>query len=112
MTKLKLALIGALFALPTVAHADAGAGYIANILTVSDDHSYLFDQSGTRSGLPSCAAGEPARWAIDPTTPYAQSVIATLLSAYALHKQVQIFGTGDCSVHGDTETVRYLNVPN
>ena len=112
MRKINLAVLPALLLASSLAQADAGPGYISNILTIADDQSILFDQSGSRSAAPSCGAGLPARWAIDPKTPYGQSVWATLLSAYALHKQVVIIGSGACSVHGDTETVRYLNVPN
>jgi hypothetical protein len=69
-------------------------------------HSFIFAEDGivlvwsTRAqvGAPSCAT-TPNRWVIDASTPGGKSVLAGLLSAYALGKPVVILGRGDC-VHG------------
>lgn len=104
------ACVLAALAFPAAALADAGPGYASGILTVVDSHSVLFDQSGTRTNTPACGQGLSTRWAIDAATPFGQSQLAVLLSAYALHKNVTIVGAGSCAVHGDTETVRFLKI--
>lgn len=110
MRPIVTALLSALLMISAVAHADAGAGNVANFTIDPDDHSVLFEQSGSRSNVPGCGANLPTRWAFDPTTPIGQSMMATVLTAEALHKQVTISGSGDCSVHYDTETAHYLTM--
>ena len=106
------ALLSALLLIPAAAHADAGAGYVGTFSVLSFDHSIIFYQSGSRNNVPGCAANNPGRWAFDFTTPSGQMMMANLLTANALHKQVAVTGTGDCSAHSDTETVLYLTVSN
>ena len=97
-------------ALSAPAYADAGGGYISHVFTILDDGTVAFNQSGVRSNVPACGQNLPLRWVINPNTTFGQVELSVLLSAYALHKQVGIVGTGDCGVHGDTETVRYIDV--
>ena len=66
--------------------------------------------SGTRStDLPACASSEPTRFAVDGTTAGGKVQVAGLLAAYATGKTVAIFGTGDCGVYGDTESISYFH---
>lgn len=110
MKKIILAALTAAFVLPSAAYADAGSSYITEFITAIDSHSVLFNQSGSRSNTPACGQEIALRWAIDTSTPFGQSQLAVLLSAYALHKPIALTGTITCSVHGDTETVRYINI--
>ena len=103
-----LATALALALAPAAAHANATSGYISQILTLTGDHSVLFNQSGSNSNVPGCGANYPSRWSIDASTAFGQSEMALILSAYALHKTVSVIGTGDCSAHADTQTVQLL----
>jgi hypothetical protein len=72
----------------------------------------MFLHAGVRTlpAAPCQAAGLQNRWAFNASTPTGQAYLATLLTAYSLHKRIQIYGTGDCSAWGDTETVSYFIV--
>ena len=106
-TYLAIALVALL---PSIAQAESGRGYVTDFTTVPGSHSILFNQDGARANLPQCGSNNPTRWAIDPTTAHGQAVAAALLTAFSLHKQVYIVGTGDCSLNGDTESVLFLQV--
>lgn len=62
--------------------------------------------SGTRTDIPSCSW--PTRFAFDSTTAGGKSQLAGLMMAYAAGRQVVIYGTGACSVYGDSETISYF----
>lgn len=113
MSFFRRALAAALVvAAPTVAQASSGSGgYISNVLyTINGGHIY-FAQSGPRTAVPACGAGDATRWAMDPSTPSGQAGIAIVLTAYALHKQVYIGGTGNCATASpDAESIFYLYV--
>ena len=73
----------------------------------------LFIQTGgSRDSVPSCATSNPDRWAFDTTNVAGQTKLSILLTAKGLNKTVQVYGTGTCSVWGDTETVDYLVMNN
>ena len=62
--------------------------------------------TGTRDTPPACSnPAYPGRFAFDASTPAGQALLSTLLTARAQNEVVSIFGTGTCSVIGDTETV-------
>ena len=96
--------------LPTTASADASGasmGYVIGVQPVAPG-GLFFRQTGSRSTKPSCATID--RWVINVSTPDGQTMAATLLMAYSLHKRISITGTGTCTTWGDTETVLYFNV--
>jgi hypothetical protein len=108
-----LAALGALlvFAIPPAQASDAGFGYITNIYAMSNG-AILFYTSGTRTTpLPSCQGpGLGQRYALDASTTAGQASASVLLTAYTLHKQISIHGTGTCTIWGDTETLMFFNV--
>jgi hypothetical protein len=71
----------------------------------------LIPTDGTRSGVPACAT-ESLRFAIDASTPAGKVQAAGILTAFSMGKKVVIWGTGGCTVWGDTETVNFLQVLN
>lgn len=68
--------------------------------------------SGTRSDVPPCAVNQSSRFSIDGTSAGGKVQVSGLLAAYASGKQVNIIGTGNCSVYGDTETISYFYTIN
>jgi hypothetical protein len=120
-----LKIVGAIAALVGASTFPAGAGATTSAPgTISYIESgptiFFFNQSGsgTNSRTPaSCQDPNlPTRWAIDPTTLGGQSMVATLLSAYSLNKQVVIVGTGSCSssagTPGASEMVQFILMIN
>lgn len=104
-------MIGLLLALAIGTAANASQNTAGNVTFVygMGNGAFLFQQSGgSRGSLPSCAGSNPDRWAVDGTTAAGQNKLSILLTAKALHKVVQVYGTGTCSVWGDTETVDFL----
>lgn len=108
-----LASLGLLLAAatPQAFASDAGFGYITNIYAVSNG-AILFYTSGTRtSPLPACSGpGLQQRYALDASTTAGQAYASALLTAYTLHKQISIHGTGTCTIWSDTETVLFFNI--
>lgn len=99
----------ALFLLAMASRAwasSSGSGLVSGILMTSQ--TAFFNHSGTRSTRPSCATID--RWAFDSSTAGGQSLLATLLTAYATGRQISVLGTGTCSIWGDTETVAYIQI--
>lgn len=66
--------------------------------------------NGTRTSVPSCAASQPGRFALDATSEGGRVQLAGLLMAFASGKQVTIYGTDSCTAYGDTETVNYFRI--
>jgi hypothetical protein len=110
MTSLRVLSLGVLLAFSLSAW---GGTYSGTINAVSADNSvtggWYFVYTGAISGSPSCAT-DGNRFVIDPTTPKGQAMIATVLAAFSLGKSVNIVGTGDCSVEGSDEALRYIIV--
>ena len=69
---------------------------------------FIVTTSGTRTSIPTCAANQPARFALDSTTAAGKTQAAVLITAYSTGKQVTLVGTGACDVVADTETVNYF----
>lgn len=67
-----------------------------------------FSMSGAGTGMPACAT--TGRWAFDESTAGGQAMLSALLTAYAGHRNVVVYGTGACNVLGDSETVSYIAV--
>lgn len=94
----------------TPAHASAAsAGTIQNII-VNSSGIVFFYMTGTRTTLPSCQTASATRWSFDSSTSGGQAMLAALLSAYGLGKQITVNGTGTCSVWADTEATSYIQV--
>lgn len=90
------------------AAGNAGPGTL-NTVHVLAGGVLLFHTTGARTAVPACGASLPARFAVDATTPAGKAQMAGLLTAYTSGKTVVIFGTGNCGVWGDTETVNYFH---
>jgi len=78
--------------------SNADWGYVSYITTTDDGYTY-FQLSGARIGaLPGCAnPAQPNRWGFNAATPAGQARMATLLSAFGMHKQLYIYGSGTCN---------------
>lgn len=91
----------------------AGAGNIVGPygLFFMQTGALLVSTDAVQSGAPACAT-VVGRWAIDGTTPAGKLQAAAVIAALAMGKKIAIWGTGTCSVWGDTETVSFLQVVN
>ncbi|MDV6330603.1 hypothetical protein [Asticcacaulis sp. 201] len=108
-----LVALSALFAyaIPQAFATDASFGYISNLYAMNNG-AILFYTSGTRTNpLPACSGpGLQQRYALDASTTAGQAYASVLLTAYTLHKQISVHGTGTCTIWSDTETVMFFNV--
>jgi hypothetical protein len=95
-----------IWAAPSLA-SSAGNGSINTLLPISGGLLF-FSHTGARTAKPACATQD--RWVINGTTDGGRIIISTLLSAYALGKQVSVQGNGACGNWTDTETVDYIIV--
>jgi hypothetical protein len=94
--------------LPTMVQAgDALAGTL-NTIHFLTNGIVLFYTDGVRSGVPTCAAGQPHRFAVNAATAGGKVQLAGLLSAHAAGKQIRIVGSGDCTIYPDSEAVNYF----
>jgi hypothetical protein len=88
----------------------AGSAGLGTIVVVLPHYAGLFfNSTGSRVSAPACA-GTPARWVINVNTPQGQMMAAALLTAQSRGKRVSVYGTGDCAVWFDTETVAYFQI--
>ena len=77
------------------------------------DGTVLVYSSGTRDTPASCSNGQwPTRWAFDGKTVEGQEMLSILLMSHALHTPVNLYGTNNCSVLPDAETVSFLITDN
>ncbi|WP_157134823.1 hypothetical protein [Sphingomonas sp. PAMC 26605] len=102
------AVATSLFVVSPAIASTASPGNPTSLLALNDG-PILFNQDGSRTSAPSCAT-VAGRWAMDARTPAGQSRLSVLLTAVALHKQIEVQGTGTCSVWPDTETVDYIHI--
>ncbi|WAC74965.1 hypothetical protein OU995_09835 [Roseateles sp. SL47] len=84
----------------------AGQVKIRNINFMSQG-VVIFYVEGARNGAPACAT-EGSRFALDVTTPGGKAQLAGILTAYAMGKPVNVYGTSACNLWGDTETVDFF----
>lgn len=98
MKRLGMAVfVAGLVLAPAAQASNAGWGYVSYVTPTADGYVY-FQQSGARPGLPSCAnTAQPQRWGFNASTPAGQARLAVLLSAFGLHKQIYIYGSGSCN---------------
>lgn len=99
--------------LSTEANAsNAVNGYVTGFVQLSNGIILVF-KDGQRSSPPSCSNQNfPARWAFDGTTATGQARLAMLLTVKSLHIPVSFYGTGTCSVLGDSETIDSIVTDN
>src|SRR5688572_3923083 len=72
----------------------------------SPGYMFLYLNGGVKTGNPACSTiSGGTRWVINNAWPAAKSQLAILLAALTSGRQVQITGSNDCAVWGDTETV-------
>ncbi len=111
MRKVSLfAFLGVLMAASSGHASDAGPGYVSSIL-ITPEGVVLFSVSGPRTTPPSCqGTGLGARWGFNGATPAGQVKLATILSAFSMHKPIGITGSGACTDWGDTETPTYISM--
>lgn len=92
-------LTGAMLAMGA-AHASLAAQGTLYDPHFMDDGVVLVYTTGNRPNVPACAASQPARFAIDASTPQRKAQLAGLLAAFAMKQRVVIVGTGGCSLGG------------
>ena len=111
MKKVLLAIAVAALSATSAVCGYAQNGNIGSIYAEPAYGVILFVSSGSHVSAPSCeASGAPNRWALGVGTAAGQASLQALLTAYALHKQIFIWGTGDCSTWGDTESISYFDI--
>lgn len=104
LLSLSAAALAALSASPAAA-SSADGGYVIGFATLGSNIVLVFTD-GTRTTPPSCSnTNFPNRWAINVSTSDGQAAMSLLLTARALHETVRFYGTGTCSVLGDSETI-------
>ncbi len=97
-----------LFLIPGQAAAGtAAAGRVTGILPTNAGAAF-FNDDGARTGVPSCAQANTARWVVNDSTPAGQAMLSTLLTAYSLGRTITVTGTGTCDVDGSTETAAFF----
>lgn len=95
------------FSAVTLGGSVASPGTLSMIVVWSGGQ-FIVTTSGTRTAIPTCAANQPARFALDSTTAAGKTQAAVLMTAYSTSRQVTLVGTGACDVVADTETVNYF----
>lgn len=106
MRKLLIALVVS-FVPPAAASVSPPQTEVRTLLFMPTG-AVLFHTSTARDDVPTCAAGQPTRWAIDTNTAAGKAQLAGLLTAHTTGKKVQVIGAATCSIWGDTESVSYL----
>ena len=86
----------------------SGPGYPANVYFMINGIA-LIPVDSAQIDPPACATVK-SRFAIDGTTSAGKVQIAALLTAIAMGKQINIWGTGTCSIWGDTETISFFQI--
>lgn len=102
-----ISLLAALMISAATQAGSATSGTLSTVHFMSGGNVILYT-SGSRSDVPSCASTQPNRFAVNGTTEGGKVQLSGLLTAYAAGKSVVIYGTGTCSVQGDTETISYF----
>jgi hypothetical protein len=107
MKKFLLSLLVSLFA--SSAHAGGTATFVpANPYFMPAGIILMTTPGGAIAGAPACATQQG--FAIDASTPAGKVQLSAVLTAYAMGRQIAVYGTGACIVWGDRETVNYLQI--
>lgn len=106
-----MAVLAATLPIGSVARASNSTPQRVYNITITDSGLvYFFQEGPNRTGYPACAGNFPTRWSFNASTPGGQSVLSTILTAYATNKPIYVSGKGVCDVAGDTESVGYLYI--
>jgi hypothetical protein len=108
IVRLLVAVEMALMLAGQVQAGTAGPGNPVNVYFMSNGVALIPMDVGQQNS-PSCAT-QGTRFAIDGSTAPGKVQIAALLTAIAMGKQIVVWGTGTCSVWGDTETVSFFQI--
>ncbi len=90
------------------AAASEGQGRIWRVYVMNNGIAMFHLDGPVRTGLPSCAANLPTRWAFDAKTPEGQAKLSLVLTAHASGKEVRVIGQNSCPDWGDTESVDFF----
>lgn len=103
----KYVAIVASFLLGSAAQASSETGSHILSYTAQPSGQFFLNTDGNRAGVPGCST-QKGRWVIDATSAGGQATVAAMLTAYALHKTLNVYGTNDCTIWGDTESVLFM----
>lgn len=84
-------------------------GSIGRIHIHHDNGKVFFWVNATTASYASCATIQ-GRYVIDSKTEEGKSVMSALLFAKASRQTIEVYGAGNCLLHGDTETARILAI--
>jgi hypothetical protein len=108
MTAIGMALTGlAMVPQAWAAGSVSGAKVVAS---QSEASAYFVYVDQAPASAPTCATMTNAvrQFAVDATTSAGKARIATILFAHATGRSVDIAGTGECGVWGDTESIEWI----
>ena len=109
--KNSIALFAAVLFVASPANAGQAAFSAPYGIHATEHGVVIFHTNGARSDPPTCPSPLIAnRFAIAATTDAGKAMISLLLTAQARGKRVSVYGTGNCNLWGDTESVSYLVV--
>lgn len=107
--KIKIAaLMVSILTLSIFANAGSASGNITQLLPHTGNLMFIYID-GPIVGAPSCASitSSQKRYVVSAAD---KIIVATLMLAFNSGKQINVAGSGDCSVWGDTETIRYITL--
>jgi hypothetical protein len=84
-----------------------------NVLSVTPTNYGMiyFTHTTSRTQIPACGAGFSNRFAFSVANMAGQAMLSALLTAFATHKPITVFGTGTCdTAASDTESVSFFNL--
>lgn len=110
---LKKAVLLAAALMPLSAYCGDTVGTITVISSVAGVPGYenwaFITMTGTNTALPACStAGN--MYVLDLTTNAGKAAYATILAAKMTNSSIRVEGTGTCSVHAASETVRVIRL--
>jgi len=107
--RLMAAVAAILWLAPTAVSAGTGGGNISNFHVLPDGR-VVFYTSSTHNNAPPCATNT-GRFAFNGATAAGRLQAAAVLTAFSTNKSLVIYGTGECSHLGDTESVDWFYIP-
>jgi hypothetical protein len=107
---LAISVIAASLAPSSSFASEQPTAFITAISVDNNGGPYVFLASGARTAKPSCATDD--FWAIsNPTGDNAKAMLANIMTAKALGRQVHVAGTGSCdTAHTTRERVSFITV--
>ncbi|MDE1150266.1 MAG: hypothetical protein PW843_27260 [Azospirillaceae bacterium] len=108
MAKNILKMVSALVFCSFSVHALAGysqVGLISGLIAGADGVITIYTSTGLTSA-PSCATAN--RFSLNASTTGGQSTLSALITAYNIKQNVQVVGTGNCTIISDSEDIAYV----